>query len=80
LNNNGFEIFPNPASKELKIRSTGFEYDKTEICDINGKVLYSKVSSYKPENKIEINLANGCYLVSLSNSTETRMKKVIVSN
>jgi alpha-L-fucosidase 2 len=80
MNDTGFEIFPNPASKELKIRSTGFEYNKTEICDINGKVLYSKEAIYEPENKIEINLANGCYLVSLSNSTELRIKKIIVSN
>jgi len=80
MNDTGFEIFPNPASKELKIRSTGFEYNKTEICDINGKVLYSKEASYEPEKRIEINLANGCYLVSLSNSTELRMKKIIVSN
>jgi hypothetical protein len=53
---------------------------KAEICDINGKVLYSKESHFEAEQIIPINLANGCYLVSLSNSTELRIKKIIVNN
>jgi hypothetical protein len=49
------------------LQAMGFEY-----------VIF--IAWHVPENKIEINLANGCYLVSLSNSTELRIKKIIVNN
>ena len=80
MNDTGFEIYPNPASNELKIRSNGFEYTKTEICDINGKVLYSKESSFESEASISINLADGYYLIALSNSKEKRVKKITILN
>jgi len=64
----------------LNIRSAGFEYSKTEIYDFNGKVLYSKESHYEAEQNIPINLPNGSYLVELSNSTEKRIRKIIINN
>ena len=79
MNDTGFEVFPNPASKELKIRSDGFEYTKTEICDINGKVLYSMESNFESEKSIPINLANGYYLIALSNSKDIRIRKIFVN-
>jgi hypothetical protein len=80
MNDAGFEIFPNPANKELKIRSYGFEYSQIEICDLSGRVVYSEECSFEPENNIAINLSNGCFLVALRNSNEIRTKKIIVNN
>jgi len=79
-NDTGFEIFPNPTGKELKIRSYGFEYSQIEICDLSGQVVYSKECSFEPENSIAINLSNGCFLVALRNSNEIRTRKIIVNN
>jgi hypothetical protein len=76
----GFEIFPNPANKEFRVRSTGFEYTKTEICDLSGRILYSKDANFKTENIVPIDLASGCYIVVLSNSKEIRKKALLVNN
>jgi len=80
MNEIGFEIFPNPASKELKIRSNGFEFDKIEIIDLSGKVIFFKKLEYVQNYKIPLALSNGTYILKISNKSKTVNKQFVVKN
>jgi beta-glucosidase len=76
----GFEIFPNPAGKELNIRSTGFEFDKIEIIDLSGKIIFFKKLEYVQNYKIPLALSNGIYILKISNKSKTVNKQFVVKN
>jgi hypothetical protein len=80
INDAGFEIFPNPAGKELKIRSNGFEFDKIEIIDMSGKMLFSKNVEYAQNYHIPLALSDGTYILKVSNKSETVNKLFVVQN
>ncbi len=80
LDDTGFEIFPNPAGQELNIRSTGFEFAKIEIIDMTGKTLFSKKLEYVQNYQIPLALANGTYIIKLSNNSESVNKQFVVQN
>jgi beta-glucosidase len=80
MNDTGFEIFPNPAGKELKIRSTGFEFNKIEIIDLTGKILFSKKLEYVQNFQIPLTLTNGTYILKISNKSKTVNKQFVVKN
>ena len=80
MNDTEFEIFPNPAGQELKIRSNGFEFDKIEIIDMSGNVLFSKKLKYVQNYHIPLALSDGTYILMVSNKSETVNKQFVVQN
>lgn len=76
-----FEIYPNPATDNLNIRfSNGNSVNYTvEIMNLLGEVVCSPVSANSPEVSINLShLAEGCYLVRISNGIAQTTSKVIV--
>ncbi len=76
-----FNIYPNPANKKIHIQSS----DKTDnieinIIDITGKTVFT--NNYKNmESTTIINtseLSDGIYFIKISNSTATKIKKLII--
>jgi len=64
----------------LKIRSNGFEFDKIEIIDMSGKMLFSKNVEYAQNYHIPLVLSDGTYILKVSNKSETVNKLFVVQN
>lgn len=82
LKNLDFNIYPNPSNNIVYIDiETNLKYYQIEIYNTIGKVEFS----YKNQlnNKIEINttsLANGIYIVKISNNENIGFKKLIIQH
>ena len=82
----GFHIYPNPASNELNIRFTMQSEEvaaEIRIFDMNGKVVYgTRIHVYKGINETLLNvgtLNNGKYFVQLVTKEFSDIKSVIIS-
>ncbi len=73
-------IFPDKFSKNMIIKSSEFQYNKIEIFDATGKVVLSTKTIFQPELHLPVNLANGVYMVKVSDEKQSQMKKVTVMN
>jgi hypothetical protein len=72
----GFFIYPNPASKELFVSSTGSStaIESIFIADLSGRVIASPVVT-RGQNKQTINVANllpGLYLLEINATDGTK--------
>jgi hypothetical protein len=68
VENQDFNIFPNPASSYVNIVSTQEDIQKIEIFNLLGQKIFSK--AYQDEKQIEINLEafdSGLYLLKINN-------------
>lgn len=74
------EIFPNPASDKIVIRSFDFQYSTIEIIDAMGKLVFKKVVAFEPELHLPLNLDDGLYFFKISNDQEFRSKSIIIKN
>ncbi len=76
----GIEVYPNPAESALKVSHKAHaEPLKIKILDLSGKTLI-ELNSANQSELTEINLsdlANGVYMVQISNGSETWMTKVV---
>ncbi|MBN1951779.1 MAG: glycoside hydrolase family 9 protein [Bacteroidales bacterium] len=70
-NEDGINIYPNPVSDRLLIKTT-FEYSKIEIFNLEGKCLLSEIAIYSPENEVNFSLPDGQYILSLSNHKQNK--------
>jgi len=73
-------IYPNPASKNLVIKSTGFVFNKVEIIDMTGNAIVSKVVDYNSDLVMPLSLPNGSYILKISNEKEIQTRKIIIKN
>ncbi|WP_167608031.1 carbohydrate-binding protein [Maribellus sediminis] len=74
------EIFPNPASDKIVIRSSDFHYNTIEIIDVMGKAVFKKAVVFEPEFHLPLNLDDGLYFLKISNNQEYRSKSIIIKN
>lgn len=72
INSEGIQVFPNPATHVLNIKSPDFNYTQIEIYSSDGKRLLSKETNYLPENMLPLTLPEGLYTLLLSNQKEKR--------
>jgi uncharacterized repeat protein (TIGR02059 family) len=79
-NETGFEIFPNPASKELRIESGSLLFDKIEIFDLTGRIIISKKVKKQQKCQIDLNLDNGIYCLKVGNEIQSAIKRFVVQN
>lgn len=77
VKNDQIKVYPNPATDFLNIKST-FKYTNIEIFNLKGECLYSKGTTYIPENVLHFSLPGGQYVLSLSNSGESKVIKFTV--
>lgn len=75
LNQSGFVIYPNPAKNFFSIDIN--ESGSLKIFDLSGRPLIEK-GKVNPNEKIQINLSNGIYLVEFSHSGKRHIQKLIV--
>jgi hypothetical protein len=80
LNNDDIKIYPNPVSNEMIIRSVDFRFNKVEIIDIMGNTVLLKLTVYKSELHMPVNLSNGMYIVKISNEKQSQLKKIIINS
>ncbi|MFC2136593.1 carbohydrate-binding protein [Bacteroidota bacterium] len=73
-------IYPNPVGDELVIQSDNFWFNKIEIINMVGVCVYHESISKGTEFNLPINLANGAYIVKISNESQCLMQKVLVNN
>jgi hypothetical protein len=75
-----FNIFPNPVSTEMIIRSTKLKFSTVEILDITGNVVYRQTRSFNNEMHVPIDLSSGIYMVRINDGKNFLLKKIIVNN
>ena len=80
INNSEFNIFPNPVSTEIIIRSPNLQFNRIEIFDITGNVVYNQLSGFYFEIRLPVSLSNGIYMVRISDGKRYLNKKIIVKN
>lgn len=80
LNIDNLQIYPNPVSNQLVIKSTNFRYDKVEIFDLMGKTVMSKSTPYVPELQLPVSLTNGVYVLKISNGQDYQEKIILFNN
>ena len=73
-----FNIFPNPANKQINIKINNTESINIQIIDISGREIFFKEFE---TNKISINtseLTNGIYFLKIKSNTQIGFKKFII--
>jgi len=80
IENQGFNIYPNPASKVLNIEISDGKYQKIEIFDLNGKLLLYKDVELSPKIQLHLNLKDGIYNVRISNEKQAMNQMLVVKN
>jgi poly(3-hydroxybutyrate) depolymerase len=78
LNMGDIIIYPNPASSNIVIKSSGFLFNKVEITDMVGNAVVSKVVDSTTESKIPLSLPDGLYILKISNGNDVKMSKIVV--
>ena len=74
-------IYPNPVLEEITINSADIKYNKVEIIDMRGNIVYLKqVSDFTSLLKIPVNLPAGLYSIKISNDKEFVIKRIIVKH
>jgi hypothetical protein len=79
ISNENFEVYPNPSSEEVNIRFQGELNQIVSIIDLSGKVIHTE----NAQNSLKINianLANGTYILSVSNQTGSTKKLFVVAH
>jgi hypothetical protein len=77
---NEVKIYPNPASDIIHVEVS--EIADIQLTDVEGRVVFAKTNA-AANQKLEIStagLANGMYLMKVSNSSFVAVKKVVVNN
>lgn len=78
--NQELEVFPNPASEQLRVRSKGYGADlSVDLLDATGRVVRTRSSEASTRFGLNVqDLDAGIYFLRLRNGTETAQKKVLV--
>lgn len=72
------EIYPIPAEDFIQISSPNFCYDKIEIIDFMGKIVFSEKQSFQPNYKLPVNFNKGVYILKMSNMNTSILKKIVI--
>ncbi|MBN1118186.1 MAG: carbohydrate-binding protein [Bacteroidales bacterium] len=80
ISNGTINIYPNPASDALVIQSESFQFNKIEIINMIGICVYNESLTKASEVHLPITLANGAYIVKVSNENQYFMQNVVVNN
>jgi hypothetical protein len=80
LSDNRITIFPNPVIDRMNIRSSDFKYNKVEILNVSGAIVFEYYPpAYEQDSDFTLNLPNGVYFVKISNGKQFSLKKIVVN-
>ena len=71
-------IYPNPNSGSFTLQVDGLGMGTLSICDLQGKVLVSKMVVANAVQEINANLQAGLYLVRWENNGRVSTQKMVV--
>jgi hypothetical protein len=75
-----FRIYPNPASNVFNITLQAGTFNKVDIVDLMGRIVYAKViAPSETALQFQPNLASGSYFVRLHSTKEVKVTKLIIS-
>jgi len=78
LNVEEFKVYPNPASDKLNVEVS--ENSIVQMFDMNGKQIIETNINADQKQVIDVqNLANGVYMIQVSNNKFVKMQKVVIS-
>lgn len=78
LASNEFSISPNPFNDEFIIKNTLDNNYKIQITDLNGKLVFERISAETHENKINLNSVNtGIYLLSIRSNEKVFVYRIV---
>ena len=82
IDRNEFEIYPNPASDNLKVKLNGKEIQQIRIFDVTGKTVFeSRLGTYASEANIPVSqLHNGVYILQVTSGNQSGTKPFVVSH
>ena len=76
---NNITIYPNPLRNQLTINSENLQLDEISITDLQGRMVYRNVESFKGAKTIDLKeLDKGVYFISLKINSDKIVKKIIV--
>lgn len=80
LSDNMVTIFPNPVIDKINIRSSNLKYNKIEILNISGAIVFNYCPpAYEQDSHFTLNLPSGVYFVKISNESQFTLKKIVVN-
>jgi hypothetical protein len=75
-----FRVYPNPASNVFNITLQAGTFNKVDIVDLMGRIVYSKViASSETALQFQPRLASGSYFVRIHNKKEVKVTKLTIS-
>jgi len=77
FNDDNIEIFPNPTSDYLYVKTVNSPIQKLTIHNIDGKLLFEKQSNQNNEKLNLNNFAKGTYIITINQNNNTISKKFI---
>jgi hypothetical protein len=76
--NEKIKIYPQPASKFIAIESGDWQFDKIEIIDLSGKIVYSNKTEFLSKIRIAINMNPGFYILQMRGRNSTISRRMII--
>jgi hypothetical protein len=75
-----FRVYPSPTSGVFNITLQAGTFNKMDIVDLMGRIVYSKViAPFEAALQLQPNLPSGSYFVRLYNKKEVKVTKLIIS-
>jgi hypothetical protein len=80
IDNNGFNIFPNPSSSEFNIQRLGFENMKVSVYDMTGKLVFIQddISDSYYTLKLPKNISKGIYFLKIVEGNKQIAKQIMI--
>jgi len=77
----GLSVFPNPAFGQITIQCADFDFQKIEIFDLTGILLFEKTVSLSNSMSLKLPvLTNGCYILRVCNEQRMISKVLVINN
>jgi hypothetical protein len=81
--NNTFQVYPNPNNGSFSLKMTNLKGKNAQISvlDLNGRLLYQQnvlLNNTSLESSIELNIANGMYLLLLQTEENSYQRKLVI--
>lgn len=73
-------VYPNPASNNIVIKSSEFQFNQVEILNITGNTVFKEYVTYLPELPLNIKLNDGVYLLKISDGESFYCQRLEIIN
>lgn len=75
-----FRLYPNPASNVFNITLQAGTFNKVDVVDLMGRIVYSReIAPSEAALQLQPKLASGSYFVRLHNEKEVKVTKLLIS-